>query len=1105
MLVIYLTAGTAFSTIIVESTDNVNLPFLVPDSIGNSVDLASGDFVYISVWDPSGVNVFNDSVAFDDAAIISSVVRLNFGDKYAYRKPVSTLIGASSDFGVFSYIITAEDNTGASLDFDTYGTFNLIQDAFDIYLARIDAAISTRSSHSAADVWTSGTRTLTALGFQYVTGDFSGVSSFWNEGKTGYALTLQDWTTDADLVPIAKEASLYDFTTDNVIVGTNNDKTGYTLTADEKALIGDTVFNKVLTGATFNINNSAGKILRQIKGGSVIHDGTSDNVPANGVNSLSFESGGGSPTTETVDDFYNHQRLVIVEGTGEGQLVIITDYNGTNQVATVTPAWLTTPDASSVYEVLPGLVHAETVGGGYAMGAVWVSPTGAAGTQLFVNGTIDNPIDDGSFADAKTVADALNLTIFRIETGSNITLATTYNNYSFDGVEWDLALGGQDISHSNFTGAHVTGTATGADIITFFGCEMGAVELPPTNFINCGFGNNLAVGDSLLATGTGDYVFRNCYSLVSGTLTPKFSMGDAIGNTKFGFRGYDGGMELSEIGSTGEDSISIEGFGNLVLNATDIGGELVIRGNWTIDSTAGGSAVNITRDAALSGTYIADIVNDSTFNHLQDSVLLANRGEIGKEFADSVFHYIITGGGFPNGSFAKFLRDIANVIVRVEPSQGMWNGTTNHVILDAGASATDGSYDPSRIINTITGESTIILEYDGTTKIATLFRDLKTPFNNGDDFAIFSDAGFMETNEGRLRGATSNTATLNPLASSVDGVYENQTLFISSGKAADEAHKIRMYDGTTKIVTLYEPWHDQPNDSSGYVIFPMGDGFETRFMDSLISNPIPVIILDTNILGEVVGLMPDDWTPADSLAFQGPGSALTKEAIAAAVRDTAQARPEFFFGPLNVGSGSNNVTVFFVDTSSNDTISGIGINVSNLTGTPEANGNTGSDGAFTFKLDTGPWLFTAGGNRVQYAADDTSFTVVSAFDTFSVSGYEVLIPPPINPDLATVFGNVFNIFGNGIEGVIVSIQLETTLNVTSATAGITIGQNIAFDTTDINGLFSFDVIRSSQYTDSLKSLYHVLGKLNKIPMFVVDSLFVPATGNVDITDAINGL
>ena len=51
----------------------------------------------------------------------------------------------------------------------------------------LDAAISSRSSHSAADVWSVGTRTITG-----------GTIDTVND-KTGYSLSTQDWTTDSDI------------------------------------------------------------------------------------------------------------------------------------------------------------------------------------------------------------------------------------------------------------------------------------------------------------------------------------------------------------------------------------------------------------------------------------------------------------------------------------------------------------------------------------------------------------------------------------------------------------------------------------------------------------------------------------------------------------------------------------------------------------------------------------------------------------------------------------------------------------------------------------------------------------------------------------------
>lgn len=57
-------------------------------------------------------------------------------------------------------------------------------------------------------------------------------------------------------------------------------------------------------------------------------------------------------SASAVDDFYNDQAIYIVSGTGVGQGRIISDYNGTTKVATVS-TWATTPDATSVFVIRP--------------------------------------------------------------------------------------------------------------------------------------------------------------------------------------------------------------------------------------------------------------------------------------------------------------------------------------------------------------------------------------------------------------------------------------------------------------------------------------------------------------------------------------------------------------------------------------------------------------------------------------------------------------------------------------------------------------------------------------------------------------------------------
>jgi hypothetical protein len=58
-------------------------------------------------------------------------------------------------------------------------------------------------------------------------------------------------------------------------------------------------------------------------------------------------------TASATDDTYNGSVIIISAGTGAGQARIITAYNGTTKVATTTPAWVTTPNTTSVYKILP--------------------------------------------------------------------------------------------------------------------------------------------------------------------------------------------------------------------------------------------------------------------------------------------------------------------------------------------------------------------------------------------------------------------------------------------------------------------------------------------------------------------------------------------------------------------------------------------------------------------------------------------------------------------------------------------------------------------------------------------------------------------------------
>jgi hypothetical protein len=117
--------------------------------------------------------------------------------------------------------------------------------------------------------------------------------------------------------------------------------------------ISSAVWDEVLTAATHNVAASAGRRLRTLDAAFVVHDGT---AAAGGAASITFTG------ASTSDDFYNGDRVIIVDGTGAGEHGLITDYDGGTLVATMAQNWVIQPDVTSVYEVVPADVDVETVG-----------------------------------------------------------------------------------------------------------------------------------------------------------------------------------------------------------------------------------------------------------------------------------------------------------------------------------------------------------------------------------------------------------------------------------------------------------------------------------------------------------------------------------------------------------------------------------------------------------------------------------------------------------------------------------------------------------------------------------------------------------------------
>ncbi len=160
------------------------------------------------------------------------------------------------------------------------------------------------------------------------------------------------------------------------------------LTSDKTYLI-DTQIN-LATGSDFRGNG--GTILKGSALATVFSVASKNNVSIRDVvfSSVVFHGGtaqAGTPSATEItlataasasNDVYNDMVVKIISGKGVGQLPRnITDYDGPNRIADISPNWDTTPDATSVYEI-------------WAQGDITITSTISRAI------TIDNCIFDGA-------------------------------------------------------------------------------------------------------------------------------------------------------------------------------------------------------------------------------------------------------------------------------------------------------------------------------------------------------------------------------------------------------------------------------------------------------------------------------------------------------------------------------------------------------------------------------------------------------------------------------------------------------------------------------------------------------------------------------------
>lgn len=205
--------------------------------------------------------------------------------------------------------------------------------------------------------------------------------------------------------------------------------------------IADAVFDEARSGHT--TAGTFGELVNQ-EASLFVHAGTAQ---AGASTTITLASGASSS-----NDLYNGQTVQIKSGTGAGQSRRISDYVGSTKVATVLEAWATTPDNTSVYQIVGAPAGDTSVAGGLTAGQAAQLTAIETATALITAGgvTVSSPVS----------ADGLLITIVRGDT-YNVAAGQTLTWTGAAGAWPDLTSGSVTFTlRDSAEAVAITGAAT---------------------------------------------------------------------------------------------------------------------------------------------------------------------------------------------------------------------------------------------------------------------------------------------------------------------------------------------------------------------------------------------------------------------------------------------------------------------------------------------------------------------------------------------------------------------------------------------------------------------------------------------------------------------
>ena len=231
---------------------------------------------------------------------------------------------------------------------------------------------------------------------------------------------------------------------------------------------------------------------------------------------------------------------------------------------------------------------------GYANGALWLNTAASnENTEPYVDGVADNPVS--TLAALLTLSGTVGLSRFQFAQGSVVTFVAKMDDYEFLGLDYIIDLNGQQVDNTTITGAVLTGICTGnGGSLLLERCKIG-----PTTFPEVAIVGSALVGPIVMSE-EGLYFVDRSSSAIAGQTAVVFDYG-AAGAQELNIRHNSGGVHVKNM--TALDTMSLEGDGQLIVDASCSGGVISYRGMFQLTDNSDG-AVTLNGDACFNLTAV---------------------------------------------------------------------------------------------------------------------------------------------------------------------------------------------------------------------------------------------------------------------------------------------------------------------------------------------------------------------------------------------------------------------------------------------------------------------------------------------------------------------